>query len=86
MAEVSDNDYDSDEDASEPSVYEEHTDTDDEVRSDKTVIAERNSKGKIMIMFDRGGGGGSQMMNSLEYCLPQSMVDTNPQSTNQKQN
>ncbi|KAG5886167.1 hypothetical protein JTB14_024847 [Gonioctena quinquepunctata] len=89
--EVSDNDYDPEEDASEPSDYEEHSDTDDEdteeARSEigEDSDTERNLKDKIMRMYDRSGGG-SQLMNSLEYCLSYSIVDTNPQSTDQKQN
>ncbi|KAG5876546.1 hypothetical protein JTB14_010317 [Gonioctena quinquepunctata] len=72
MCEVSDND--SEENASETCDYE---DT-EEARSEKTVIARRNMKNKIMRIYDRGGGGGSQMMNSLEDCLSQPIVNANP--------
>ncbi|KAG5867689.1 hypothetical protein JTB14_016481 [Gonioctena quinquepunctata] len=56
------------------------TDVEDteEARSEKTVIARKNLKDKIIRIYDRAGGGGSQMMNSLEDCLPQPIVDTNP--------
>ncbi|KAG5864309.1 hypothetical protein JTB14_031033 [Gonioctena quinquepunctata] len=74
-----DNDYDSKEDASEPSDYEEHSDTDDEDTEEaRSEIGEdRDNEEELERQNNENVRPGWKRWN----CLPQPIVDTNPQST-----
>ncbi|KAG5888911.1 hypothetical protein JTB14_006054 [Gonioctena quinquepunctata] len=74
---VSDNDYDSEEGASEPSDYEEHSDTDEatsEIGEDSASEEELERQNNVNVCTT----GMEEMMNSLENCFSQPILDTNP--------